>query len=159
MSASKQDLRLLLQRPLDPLFTKKDDGKVSFEVPQDFLTDRYKPIGTSLATRFGEDVERTVTLRPIAHPDLSFASSLPIRGPFSLFNSRHQQIAGQLIQLFLDQPDWETLLSVAAYVKDRVNPYLYQVSGFLLCPWGMVEMMNVFSFCRLVRAVCHLATS
>lgn len=125
----KQDLRLLFQRPFEPLFTKKDNGKVAFDVPEDYYTDRYKPIGTSLSSRIGEDVDRTVHLRPVSHPDLEFAAPIKMRGPFSLFNKKHQVIAGQLIKIFLDLPDADTLLSTAAYIKDRVNPYLFQVSA------------------------------
>lgn len=126
MADDKTSLLLLFQRPNEPLFTKKDNGKTSFDVPEDFLTDRYKPIGIELQSRFGEDVDTRIPLRSIAHPDLSFATRIPIKGPFSLFNTLNKQIAGQLIQLFMDLPDEQSLLSTAAYVKDRVNVYLFQ---------------------------------
>lgn len=100
-----------------------------FHVPQDYYTDRYKPIGISLSNRLlGDDVERTVQLRSITKPNLDFTNPLKLRGPFSLFNRKHQEIASQLTNIFLDASDVETLLSTAAYVKDRVNPYLFQVS-------------------------------
>lgn len=132
MSKSKaQDIALLFDRPIEPLFTKKQNGKVAFEVPQEYYTDRYKPIGISLSTRLGEEVDRTVPLNPIQQlPNLDFASPVRRRGTFSLFNRSHQEIAGQLIQLFIDAPNTDGFLSLAAYVKDRVNPYLYQVSFF-----------------------------
>lgn len=127
MSDDKKSLLLLFQRPNEPLFTKKDNGKVVFDVPEDFLTDRYKPIGSELQSRFGEDVETRVPLRSIAHPDISFATAnIPLKGPFSLFNLYNKQVAGRLIKLFMDVPDLSTFLSTAAYVKDRVNTYLFQ---------------------------------
>lgn len=127
-STAKNDLKLLFERPNEPLFTTKDNGKVAFDVPQDYYSDRYKPIAIALSSRLGEDIERTVHLRSISKPNLDFAKSIKLRGPFSLFNRKHQEIAGQLTAVFLDTPDVETLLSTAAYVKDRVNPYLFQVS-------------------------------
>lgn len=45
---------------------------------------------------------------------------------FSLFNDTHREIAGRLIQIFMDLPDAETFLSAMAYAKDRLNVYLFQ---------------------------------
>lgn len=128
-ATAKDDLKLLFERPTEPLFTKKDNGKVAFDVPQDYFTDRYKPIGVALSNRQDDGIERTVHLRDISKPNLDFAKKIKIRGPFSLFNRKHQEVAGQLTNIFLDAPDVETLLSTAAFVKDRVNPYLFQVSA------------------------------
>lgn len=126
MTDNKQNLLLLFQRPNEPLFTKKDNGKTAFDVPEDFLTDRYKPIGTELQTRFGDDVANKIPLRSVAHPDIAFAAVIPRTGPFSLFNQRNKEIAGHLIKIFMDLPDVDTLMSTAAYVKDRLNPHLFQ---------------------------------
>lgn len=126
MASTNQDLLLLFQRPLEPIFTKKDNGHTAFDVPQDYYTDRYKPIGTELQTRFGEDVDRHVTLRPVTQPDISFAAGIRRNGTFSLFNQRDREIAGRLTKIFMDQPDAASFLSTAAYVKDRLNPYLFQ---------------------------------
>lgn len=126
MAEDKQSLLLLFQRPNEPLFTKKDNGTAVFDVPDEFLTDRYKPIGSELSSRFGENVERRIPLRSVAPPNIAFATAIPIKAPFSLFNLHNKQVAGQLIKLFMDIPDVSTLLSTAAYVKDRINPYLFQ---------------------------------
>lgn len=126
MADSNQDLLLLFQRPLEPIFTKKDSGHTAFDVPQDYYTDRYKPIGAELQTRFGEDVDRRVTLRPVVYPDIGFTKPVRRNGPFSLFNERDRKIAGQLTKIFMDQADSASFLSTAAYVKDRINPYLFQ---------------------------------
>lgn len=124
--SNHKELKLLFDRPLDPLFSKRDNGKAVFDVPQSYFTERYQTIATELSSRFGEDVERTVTLRPVTLPNLDFASVIRIRGPFSLFNKKHQEAAGQLIKIFLECTDPETFMSTAAYIKDRVNPYLFQ---------------------------------
>lgn len=121
----KNNLLLLFQKPTEPLFTRKDDGNTAFEVPEAFFTDRYRPLGDDLSTRFGDDAKNKVVLKPLTtFPDLSFASTLSKDGGFSLFNQTHKDMAGKLMKIFIDQPDPETLLSVAAFAKDRVNAYL-----------------------------------
>ena len=122
------DLTLLFDRPFDPLFVKRSDGKVAFEIPQEYYTDRYKGISSSLETRFGEDVERTVKLPPLTNPpNLAFANALGIEKPFSLFILKHRKIAGLLTEIFI-KVDRSLLLATAAYAKDRVNPEMFQVS-------------------------------
>lgn len=121
----KTNLLLLFQKPLEPIFTAKDDGMTSFHIPQEYLTERYRPIGMELASRIQTD--NTVDLKPLTtYPDLAFTSALSLNSGFSLFNQAHKEMAGKLMQIFLDQPDASTLLSVAAYIKDRVNVYMFQ---------------------------------
>lgn len=60
MAQDKNNLLLLFQKPLEPVFTKKDNGKTAFDLPADFYTDRYKTIGPQLQSRFGEEVENKV---------------------------------------------------------------------------------------------------
>lgn len=120
-------IQLLFQRPNEPLFTAKNDGKTVFELPPSFYTERYQTIGAAIGDRLGEDVERIVTLRNIQPPNLEFTKPIAIRGSFSLFNKTHQTIAGQLIGILMDVPEAE-FISFAAYIKDRLNPYLYLVS-------------------------------
>lgn len=127
MADDKNNLLLLFQKPREPLFTPRNGGQSGFDVPENFFTDRYRPIGTSLSTRFGENVTNKVALRPLATiPNLDFTSNLNRTGGFSLFNESHKGMAGELTKIFMDQPDATSLLSVAAYIKDRVNIYLFQ---------------------------------
>lgn len=125
-SAVEDGIHLLFQRPNEPLFTLKDNGKTAFEFPPEFYTERYQAIGPNLSSRLGEDVERTVRLRQIQHPNLDFTKVIKLRGPFSLFNKTHQRVAGNLIQILLDASE-DDFVSTAAYIKDRVNPYLFTV--------------------------------
>lgn len=127
MADNKNNLLLLFQKPREPLFTPRNGGQSGFDIPENFFTDRYRPIGSDLTTRFGENVTNKITLKPITTPpNLDFTSNLSRTGGFSLFNQQHKQMAGQLTKIFMDQPDEATLLSVAAYIKDRVNVYLFQ---------------------------------
>ncbi|XP_031639065.1 phenoloxidase 2-like [Contarinia nasturtii] len=93
-------------------------------MPLDFYTDRYKTIGVNVRTRFDDNVERYVNLRSVQHPNLDFTKPVKRRGPFSLFNQNHQKIAGQLIQILMDASERD-FVSLSAYIKDRVNPYLF----------------------------------
>lgn len=120
-------LHLLFQRPNEPVFTKKDNGRAIFEIPPEFYTERYQSIVNTLAPRHDNLNIRTIPVRSVPFPDLHFTQSLQKHGPFSLFSKKHQGIAGQLIQVFVDIANPETLLNTAAYVRDRVNPYLFQV--------------------------------
>lgn len=126
MSDSTKNVLLLFQRPLEPLFTKKDNGTAAFDVPESFYTERYKPLGTQLNSRFGEDVETRIPLKEIAPLNLDFTAQVKIDGTFSLFNRSHKTIAGKLIKLLMDAPDNDSFLARAAYAKDRCNPYLFQ---------------------------------
>lgn len=126
---SNRDLLLFFQRSNEPVFgVKRDsDGRsVRFDVPQEILPDRYKPIINEVQNRFGDDdVDRTIPIRNVQPPNIQFAQVLDRKKPFSNFIKRHQQIAGQLAQIFLDAPDLETLKSYLAYCHGRINPGLY----------------------------------
>lgn len=125
--ADKQSLLLLFQRPNEPVFTAKDNGKTLFDVPEEFLSARYKLIADDLLkNRSNDNVDTRIPLRNISPPDLAFATVIGKNAPFSLFNETNRDIAGSLVKLFMDVPDVPTFLSTAAYVKDRINPYLFQ---------------------------------
>lgn len=127
--ATNNNIRYLFARPFEPVFVPKETsrGTVAIDVPKDFYTSRYAPVANSLSDRVGVDVAKTVQAHEVQHPDLKFTERIPIKGAFSLFNPVHQEIAGELMKLLLDQPDAETFFNVSAYIRDRVNPYLFQV--------------------------------
>lgn len=104
--ANKQNLLLLLDRPQEPTFMEKGHtagGGTVFDVPDNYLTDRYRPIGTELATRFGETAENRIPVRNISLPDLRIPMSLDRNEQFSLFIPRHRRIAGRLIDIFIGE--------------------------------------------------------
>lgn len=148
-------ITLLFQRPNEPLFTAKDNGQTVFELPPDFYTERYKSIGSSIGIRIGEDAERTIPLRSIQPPNLEFARPIQKRGPFSLFNQQHQKIAGELVQILLDTPV-DDLVSMAGYIKDRVNPYLFLVSQQKKTPAIFFFKTLVLVFSMLCRLLCNI---
>ncbi|XP_004526317.1 phenoloxidase 2 [Ceratitis capitata] len=125
--ADKKNLLLLFDRPNEPVFMEKGKAAV-FDVPDKFLTDRYRPISTEVQSRFGEKAEQRIPVRDIAIPDLRIPMSLPRDAQFSLFIPAHRRIAGRLIDIFMGVRSVEDLQSVAVYARDRVNPYLFNYS-------------------------------
>ena len=121
-----ENLLALLQKPLEPTFYPKDDGKTIIDLPENFLTERYRMIGQDIQTRFGSDANNRVPVRNISTPNIAFAEVIDRRGAFSIFIPSHRRISGQLIEFFLNQPDVNTLMSVAAYARDRLNPVMFQ---------------------------------
>lgn len=99
--ADKKNLLLLLDRPQEPVFMEKGKKSTVFDVPDNYLTDRYKQIGADLATRFGETAEKRVTVRNISLPDLRVPMQLGRNEQFSLFIPKHRRLAGRLIDIFL----------------------------------------------------------
>lgn len=79
-----------------------------------------------MGTRFGGADKNVVTVRNIILPNIEFATELPKTEHFSLFIDKHKEIAAQLINILVAQPDIDTLTSIAVYIRDRVNPYLFQ---------------------------------
>ncbi|KAL7737730.1 hypothetical protein ACLKA6_006121 [Drosophila palustris] len=129
MNTDLKALELLFQRPLEPVFTTRDQGKTVFDLPESFYTDRYSNNTEEVANRFSQNVETRIPLRELAQkPNLAFAKKLGKKAQFSLFNTQHREIASQLIQLYIDAPNLQQFVSLCAYTKDRLNPVLFQYS-------------------------------
>uniref|UniRef100_A0A182IMY0 Tyrosinase copper-binding domain-containing protein n=1 Tax=Anopheles atroparvus TaxID=41427 RepID=A0A182IMY0_ANOAO len=126
MSDIETGFLCLMTRPMEPLFYPKYDGAVFMDLPTEYLPVRYQSIDASLKSRFGSSTERRVVVKPVDLPDLGYAGRVARYGCFNLFGSAHRKVAGQLVADLLAQPDPESLLSVAAYARDRLNPTLFQ---------------------------------
>lgn len=98
--SNKNNLLLLFDRPLEPIFMEKGPNNTKFEVPDRFLSDRYR--GTTISDRFGSDSGDRVPIRSdISIPNLKVPASLGRDEKFSLFIPRHRRIAGHLINIFM----------------------------------------------------------
>ncbi|XP_058464518.1 phenoloxidase 1-like [Malaya genurostris] len=122
----KNSLLALLQRPLEPTFLPKDDGKTVIIVPEEYMSDRYRPLTTDIQSRLTGGAEVEIPVRNVGIPDISFAEVIDRRGAFSLFIEKHRSIAGQLINLFMSQKDVTSLMAVGTYARERLNPVLFQ---------------------------------
>ncbi|CAO1403519.1 unnamed protein product [Diamesa hyperborea] len=120
---SKNKLSLLFERPLEPTFFPKNNGKQVIDIPSGDRPDRYKDIVVE-RSEFADHVP----IKVIVNPDISFADGIGRNEAFSLFLKKHQDISTQLTQLFLDQPDVDTFFAVAVYCRDKVNVFLFQYS-------------------------------
>ncbi|KAH8307248.1 hypothetical protein KR044_008442, partial [Drosophila immigrans] len=129
MNTDLKALELLFQRPLEPVFTTRDKGKTVFDLPESFYTDRYRNNTEEVANRFSFNVQTRIPLRELTSvPNLDFAAKLGKKDQFSLFNTRHREIASQVIKLYIDAPNLQQFVSLAAFTKDRLNPVLFQYS-------------------------------
>lgn len=123
--ANKNDLLLLFEHPQEPSYVPKGSKKAVFDVPYEYLPDRYKPIGVALSDRFGQNCEEKISIKKIATPSLEDILELKRDENFSLFLPKHRNIAAKLIEIFMGMQTWEDLLSIAVYARDQVNPYLF----------------------------------
>ncbi|CAO1425782.1 unnamed protein product [Diamesa serratosioi] len=122
--ADKKNLLLLFDRPQEPVFMEKGENNTVFDVPDNFITDRYRPLGNELQNRFGGDSDR-IPVKNIAIPDLSIPLQLGRHEQFSLFIPKHRKISSRLIEIFMGVRSIGDLQSVAVYARDRLNPYLF----------------------------------
>lgn len=126
MVDKKTALTLLMDRPKEPIFKEKGEDGVIFQVPKGFISPRFSDVATVVESRFGDDASPRVTVKNGAKPDVTqFTKGLDRDAPFSLWVPKHSKIAGKLINLFMGQKTVDDLLSVAAYVRDRINPQLF----------------------------------
>ncbi|GLV34925.1 Prophenoloxidase 2 [Carabus blaptoides fortunei] len=125
MSRGNKDLLLLLERPKEPVFLAKGNQQAVFDVPSNFLENRFKPIGVQLVNRFGEQATDRIPVNEIQIPDISVALQITRFENFSVFVPKHRRAAGRLIEVFMGMKSVDELKSVAVYARDRVNPYLF----------------------------------
>ncbi|KAK9745338.1 Hemocyanin, all-alpha domain [Popillia japonica] len=118
------NLIALFDRPTEPMFRVK--GKKSFNIPEEYVTDRYKGISVEIANRFAQENEaEVVNVENAPIPNLGDILQLGRRENFSLFIPKHRDISAKLINIFLKARNVKELLSIATYAHDRVNPYLF----------------------------------
>lgn len=123
--ADKKNLLLLFERPQEPVFVEKGPNRAVFDVPDNFLRDRYRLIGSELQNRFGVEAETRIPVKNISIPDLTIPMSLGRHDQFSLFIPKHRRLAARLIDIFMGMRTIDDLQSVAVYSRDRLNPYLF----------------------------------
>ncbi|XP_061387445.1 phenoloxidase 2-like, partial [Musca vetustissima] len=126
---NEKALKLLFDRPLEPVFTARDGGKAIFLIPKSFYSEEYADISDKISTRFGKpsEIKMQIPVRDLEQkPDLTFARKIGKRSQFSLSNRMHQDIAAQLIKIFVDASNEDVFISTCVYCKDRVNPFLFQ---------------------------------
>ncbi|XP_044739629.1 phenoloxidase 1-like isoform X2 [Chrysoperla carnea] len=125
MSNGNKDFELFFDRPTEPVFVAKGDRKAVFDVPSNYLTNRYKPLSVSLTSRFGEDAAERIPIKKISLPNTSEIEKFPRREPFTVFIPYHRELAAQLINIMIGMKNTDDLKSLCAYIRDRCNPFLF----------------------------------
>ncbi|XKL64183.1 hypothetical protein PGB90_004269 [Kerria lacca] len=114
----------LFERPGEPSFRRKGaEGNFQFVLPQSYYTDKYTNIKDEPTSRIPPDVYEIKEVSNI--PDLLIPKSLSNKEMFSVFNEYHRSCAMKLVDIFLDAKNLDEFVSLAAYCKNVVNPYLY----------------------------------
>ncbi|BET00231.1 Phenoloxidase subunit 2 [Nesidiocoris tenuis] len=122
-SSDPRTLLFLFERPTEPVFMPKGDKGAVFDVPDEYLVERYRPLKDDLASRFG--TEERIAVKTITLPDLSLPLQLGRRENFSLFLPHHKKMAARLIEIFMGMRTLEDFISASVYCRDRINPYLF----------------------------------
>nr|CAD7203863.1 unnamed protein product [Timema douglasi] len=132
--ATKKSVLYLFDRPSEPVFVSKGDTNVRFEIPTEYLADRYQPLATDIFNRFGEETGELIKVSRISVPDITPLLELGRRDNFSLFIPRHRKLAARLIDIFMGMRTYDDFLSAAVYCRDRLNPnmFIYALSVAIL---------------------------
>ncbi|XP_076645352.1 phenoloxidase 2-like [Halictus rubicundus] len=101
MTDIRSGILCLFDRPAEPVCVPKGEKKVVFDIPADYLSDRYRPVATQIFNRFSDETESKLQVKQITLPDLSFPMQLGRLVPFSLFIPSHRKYAGRLIDIFM----------------------------------------------------------
>lgn len=139
MSSDKNKLLMLFEKPLEPIFTKRDDDKRSVDMPMEYYMNYVPRYGRVIGDNEGmvarllqgqdnEDVVHLNKIEPKEYPNISFAEDIGRYSDFSLFNQENKLIAAKLTRIFLDAPDAAKLFATAACVRDKLNVSLFQYS-------------------------------
>lgn len=102
--ANKRNLLLLFERPQEPVLVGKGENNNVFDVPSEYLTDRFRQIGEEIQSRFSEFAGEIIPVRAdVKIPNLELPLTLGRHEQFSLFIPRHRRLAGRLIDIFMSK--------------------------------------------------------
>ncbi|XP_023012803.2 phenoloxidase 1 [Leptinotarsa decemlineata] len=125
MNNTKKNIVKLFVRPKELVIMPKGEDNSVFDVPMEYLPDKFKNVAAQIVSRFGEEASSKIPVNTISIPPLGEILELARDENFSLFIPKHRRIAGRLIDIYLGMRNVDDLLSVAVYTRDRVNPYLF----------------------------------
>ncbi|XP_055916809.1 phenoloxidase 1-like [Eupeodes corollae] len=120
-----QALWLLSQNPQQLVFIPR--GPIALDVPKSFFPPRLAGKADKIFDQYeGNPWLKRISVLDIQEPNLDFAARHGRKAPFTLFNPNDRNVSSQLISLLMAQKDPKSLISMAAYIRDRVNPFLFQ---------------------------------
>ncbi|XP_015524598.1 phenoloxidase 1 [Neodiprion lecontei] len=132
--SNNNSILYLFDRPAEPAYVPKGEKKVAFDVPPNYLPDRYRNVAVDVINRFADTTDSKIPIRQITLPDLSIPLRLGRREPFSLFIPSHRKMAARLIEIFMGMRTYDDFLSASVYCRDRVNTnmFIYALSVAIL---------------------------
>ncbi|KAK9503580.1 hypothetical protein O3M35_010109 [Rhynocoris fuscipes] len=123
-STKPENILHLFDRPTEPVFMPKGDNNSIFEVPETYIVDEYKSVGTNeLFNKFGG--QERIRVKQIALPDLSIPLQVGRRDNFSLFLPFHRRCAAKLVEILMGMRSLDDFMSASVYCRDRLNPFLF----------------------------------
>jgi tyrosinase len=127
-SNDPKNLVVLFQRPKEPVSTPKyvNNKPIEIQIPEEYI-DESRSGGLLTRSDISPPGTEIIPVELITNlPNLDFTKMIGRDGAFSLFLPNHVRIAGELIDLMMKPQTVGELMSLAAYVRDRVNSYLFQ---------------------------------
>lgn len=121
----------------EPAFIAKGNGDVQnfFEVPDNFIEDRFREIKAALNelrksvtndTVKKANASREIVLKVSSIPKIEFVLEVLKRTDmFSLFMPMHRKIAAQLIDMLQNAKSLEEFEAYAVFMRDHINPFLF----------------------------------
>jgi hypothetical protein len=92
-----------MERPGEPVFMPKGKDNAVFQMPTNFLDERFQTVSGNIQSRFGDDAGVRIPVMSTDVPDLSVAMQLGKQENFSLFVPKHRQVGGALAEIFLSK--------------------------------------------------------
>lgn len=138
--AFNKAINLIFYRMHEPSFVAKgnDDTQQSFDVPDEFVDERFKAFRAILVKKKAEQLQnnsdattkakviREIVLKASSIPNIKFVlDALKRTDTFSMFNPMHRKIAGRLISFFQKIKSLDDLLAIAVFARDHINPFLF----------------------------------
>ncbi|CAG9559300.1 unnamed protein product [Danaus chrysippus] len=120
-------LKLLFDRPNEPMVSPKGDNEVVFQLTEQHLDDKYKSNGIEINNRFGKD-KPLIPLKELKRlPQFPKAKRLPSDADFSILLPAHQEMADEVIDALLAVPENQLpeFLSTCVYARVNLNPQLF----------------------------------
>ncbi|XP_063541091.1 phenoloxidase subunit 2-like [Cydia strobilella] len=121
-------LKLLFDRPNEPLITPKGENNAVFQLTEQVLSEEYSSNGIELNNRFGDDASEKIPVKQLSQvPQFDKARQLPVDSDFSLFIPLHQEYATEVIDALMRVPEnqLQDFLSTCIFARANLNPQLF----------------------------------
>ncbi|XP_041971384.1 phenoloxidase 1-like isoform X2 [Aricia agestis] len=123
-----ESLKLLFDRPNEPVFSPKGEENAVFQLSETHLSDNYQNNGIEINNRFGEKADMLIPLNKLKKiPKFTKAKKLPLDVDFSILLPAHREMADEVVDELLAVPEGQLqdFLSLCVYARANLNPQLF----------------------------------